>query len=111
MKASQGEGDQAAALPRSGAELGQLVRVLLKTNKKGKTSDTEIKGLIHQANVRRGVVVNLILDMKRLGHPSFAGVDEEGVRLRAAALPTDGVPPEVLKVVVQARAKEGRAVG
>ncbi|CAJ1341649.1 unnamed protein product, partial [Effrenium voratum] len=87
LKALQGEGDQAAALPRSGAELGQLVRVLLKTNKKGKTSDAEIKGLIHQANE---AAVNLILDMKRLGHPSFAGVDE------------------VLKVVVQARAKEGR---
>ena len=108
LKALQGEGDQAAALPRSGAELGQLVRVLLKTNKKGKTSDAEIKGLIHQANE---AAVNLILDMKRLGHPSFAGVDEEGVRLRAAALPADGVPPEVLKVVVQARAKEGRAAG
>ncbi|CAJ1341228.1 unnamed protein product, partial [Effrenium voratum] len=90
LKALQGEGDQAAALPRSGAELGQLVRVLLKTNTQGKTSDAEIKGLIHQANVRREVVVNLILDMKRLGHPSFAGVDE------------------VLKVVVQARGKEGR---
>ncbi|CAJ1461451.1 unnamed protein product, partial [Effrenium voratum] len=72
LKALQGEGDQAAALPRSGAELGQLVRVLLK---------------IHQANVRWEVVVNLILDMKRLGHPSFAGVDE------------------VLKVVVQARSE------
>ncbi|CAJ1393587.1 unnamed protein product [Effrenium voratum] len=67
----QAGGDRAAALPRSGAELGQLV------------------------------VVNLVLDMKRLGHPSFAGADEEGVRLRAAALPTDGAPPEVLKVVAQ----------
>ena len=103
LQALQAGGDRAAALPRSGAELGQLVRVLLKTNKKGKTTDAEIKGLIHQANVRREVVVNLVLDMKRLGHPSFAGVDEEGVRLRAAALPTDGVPPEVLKVVAQAQ--------
>ncbi|CAJ1431386.1 unnamed protein product, partial [Effrenium voratum] len=101
LQALQAGGDRAAALPRSGAELGQLVRVLLKTNKKGKTTDAEIKGLIHQANVRREVVVNLVLDMKRLGHPSFAGADEEGVRLRAAALPTDGVPPEVLKVVAQ----------
>ncbi|CAJ1350578.1 unnamed protein product, partial [Effrenium voratum] len=101
LQALQAGGDRAAALPRCGAELGQLVRVLLKTNKKGKTTDAEIKGLIHQANVRREVVVNLVLDMKRLGHPSFAGADEEGVRLRAAALPTDGVPPEVLKVVAQ----------
>ncbi|CAJ1362642.1 unnamed protein product [Effrenium voratum] len=101
LQALQAGGGRAAALPRSGAELGQLVRVLLKTNKKGKTTDAEIKGLIHQANVRREVVVNLVLDMKRLGHPSFAGADEEGVRLRAATLPTDGVPPEVLKVVAQ----------
>ena len=107
LQALQAGGDRAAALPRSGAELGQLVRVLLKTNKKGKTTDAEIKGLIHQANVRREVVVNLVLDMKRLGHPSFAGADEEGVRLRAAALPTDGVPPEVLKVVAQARGARG----
>ena len=107
LQALQVGGDRAAALPRCGAELGQLVRVLLKTNKKGKTTDAEIKGLIHQANVRREVVVNLVLDMKRLGHPSFAGADEEGVRLRAAALPTDGVPPEVLKVVAQARGARG----
>ncbi|CAJ1385553.1 unnamed protein product, partial [Effrenium voratum] len=104
LQALQAGGDRAAALPRSGAELGQLVRVLLKTNKKGKTTGAEIKGLIHQANVRREVVINLVLDMQRLGHPSFAGADEEGVRLRAAALPTDGVPPEVLKVVAQADA-------
>ena len=45
------------------------------------------------------VVVNLILDMHRLGHESYASLDEEEVRQRAANLPVNGVPPEVLKVV------------
>ena len=45
------------------------------------------------------VVVNLILDMHRLGHESYASLDEEDVRRRAASLPVDGVPPEVLKVI------------
>lgn len=40
-------------LPRTGHELGQVARVLLKTNKEGATSEQEIKGLIHQAVVRR----------------------------------------------------------
>jgi hypothetical protein len=40
-------------LPRSGAELAQVARVLLKTNKEGATSEKDIKTLIHQAIVRR----------------------------------------------------------
>ena len=45
------------------------------------------------------VVVNLILDMHRLGHESYADINEEEVRQRAAELPENGVPPEVLKVI------------
>ena len=45
------------------------------------------------------VVVNLILDMHRLGHESYADIKEEEVRQRAAELPENGVPPEVLKVI------------
>ena len=86
-------------LPRSGPALGEVVRVLLKTNKTGKTSDAEIKSLIHQAVVRREVVVRLILDMKQLGHPAYQSMEEASVRRAAAALPEEGVPPEVLKVI------------
>ncbi|WP_422020788.1 hypothetical protein [Pyruvatibacter mobilis] len=50
------------------------------------------------------VVVNLILDMRRLGHPSYAGVDEAAVRRRAEELPENGVMPEVLKVMQEATA-------
>ncbi|CAJ1456522.1 unnamed protein product, partial [Effrenium voratum] len=99
MRELQSVGEEAAALPRAGVQLSEVVRVLLKTNQHGQTSEAEIKTLIHQANVRREVAVNLILDMKRLGHPSFIGADEDAVRARAAALPEDGAPPEVLRVV------------
>lgn len=40
-------------LPRSGQQLGDVVRVILRTNKDGHTSEEDIKTLIHQANVRR----------------------------------------------------------
>ena len=40
-------------LPRLGNELGCVARVLLKTNKKGATTQEEVKSLIHQAVVRR----------------------------------------------------------
>ena len=45
------------------------------------------------------MVVDLILDMKKLGHPSFTNLDEAAVKENAANLPEDGVPPEVVKVV------------
>ena len=40
-------------LPRVGAELAQVARVLLKTNKEGATKEEDIKTLMHQALVRR----------------------------------------------------------
>ena len=87
----EGPGDEAnegpAQLPRAGQDLASTVRVLLKTNKTGKASDAEIKTLLHQATVRREVVVQLILDMKKSGHPSFQHCQEGPVR-RAAARST-----------------------
>ena len=49
--------------------------------------------------MRCQVVVDLILDMKRLGHPAFASMDPEVVRANAAALPENGIPQEVLQVI------------
>ena len=39
------------------------------------------------------------MDMHRLGHPSYTNLDEDLVRERAKALPEEGIPPEVLKVL------------
>ena len=41
------------SIPRTGKELSEIFRVILKTNKTGKPSDQEIRTLIHQAKVRR----------------------------------------------------------
>ena len=45
--------DGGPGVPRDGQQLGEIFRVILKTNKKGKTTDQEVKTLIHQARVRR----------------------------------------------------------
>ena len=45
------------------------------------------------------VVVDLIMEMKRLGHPSFINLDNAKVQEKAAELPEDGVPPEVLSII------------
>lgn len=54
------------------------------------------------------VVVNLILEMRDHGHPSYAGIGEEAVRHRAAGLPEKGVPAEVWKVVQDAAASDDK---
>ena len=45
--------DEPEVLPRSGKQLSDVFRVILKTNKTGKTTDQEVKTLIHQARMRR----------------------------------------------------------
>ena len=47
------EGDEGESVPRSGKQLADVFRVILKTNKHGKTTDEELKTLIHQGIVRR----------------------------------------------------------
>ena len=39
------------------------------------------------------------MEMKRLGHPSFINLDNAKVQEKAAELPEDGVPPEVLRII------------
>ena len=51
--ATEVDGQQPLQLPRVGKELEHVVRVLLKTNQEGATTEQEIKTLIHQALVRR----------------------------------------------------------
>ena len=45
------------------------------------------------------VVVDLIMEMKGLGHPSYTSVQEEVVLERAATLPDNDVPREVMRVI------------
>ncbi|CAE7555755.1 pfh1 [Symbiodinium sp. CCMP2592] len=98
LRKLEGQDTTPSDLPRGPNELSDVVRVILKTNKTGQTSEADLKNLIHQARVRRHVVVQLILDMRRCGHPSFQEIQEEKMREKASSLPEDGVPPEVVKI-------------
>ncbi|CAK9033585.1 ATP-dependent DNA helicase, partial [Durusdinium trenchii] len=106
LQANMDEDADDAVVPRSGAELASVARVLLKTNKQGRTTEEDIKNLIHQATVRRQariaawkVVVDLIMDLQRAGHPYFIHISEAKVKAKAEALPVAGVPAEVLTVI------------
>ena len=89
----------ASRLPRAGNDLQKFISVLLKT------SDDELQlqdlsRLIHQARVRRRVVVLLIENACARGHPAFTGLDLQQMRDRAAKLlPEDDVPPEVVALL------------
>ena len=56
------ESDQGMqALPRTGAELAGIARVILKHNKQGQPSSDDVKNFIHQANIRREAGVKKLL--------------------------------------------------
>ena len=78
-------------LPRSGEDIAQVVRILLKSAGPSPAS------LIVQATVRRAVVMELIEDGKRRGHPSYSHFDMSEVRrLAEERVPVDGVLPELV---------------
>ena len=54
---------------------------------------------VHQALVRRDVVVKLIEGTKNRGHRAHRSVDMGRVRAKARELPETGVPPEIFRVI------------
>ena len=89
----------AVDLPRSGEELSNFVSVLLKTSDEGDTKES-LARFVHQAIVRRDVVIRLIEEMHLCGHRSYAAIDMHRVRNKAKeSLPTNGVPEHVAKLL------------
>ena len=81
-----------------GSDLANVVSILLKTA----GGDEEKKAsarLIHQARVRRSVVVDLIEEMKRRGLRAYKHVDMLVVQDRAKSLPEDDVPLEMVHML------------
>lgn len=93
------ERGQAAAplMPRLGPELSDFVQILLKTH--GMDSPGKLSEFVHQARVRRRVVVLLILKAKERKQKGYVQLDSDLVRMRAASLPEDGVPPEIVRLL------------
>ena len=54
---------------------------------------------IHQAMVRRSVVVKLIDIMSKRGHRAYAHIDIHEVIAKASALPEHDVPPEIVRLL------------
>ena len=86
------------ALPRTGSQLAEIVSVLLKAS--GDDEDVgALSKFIHQATVRRSIVVSLIQGAKERGHRAYVHLDMSEVTRKAQALPENGVPPEIRKLV------------
>ena len=88
---------RAPDLPRTGAELSSVVQVLLKTAEDG--DKNKLAGFIHQAHVRRHVVVKHILAAKARGHRAYQDVHEPTLRKKAQGLPLHGIPPEIVRLL------------
>ena len=90
----EGVGDEGPKLPRIGQELVDVVQILLKSSK---SENIDLSHVIHQARIRRAVVVDLILSARERGHPAYKSLDKEQVEERAKGLPEDGVPEDLLR--------------
>ena len=85
-------------LPRLGSELADTVSVVIKTMD---TNDDKqaLSQVIHQARVRRAVVLQLIKEAQKRDHPAYKHVDWTQAVARADALPEDGVPEEIVAIL------------
>ena len=94
---AEGAQGEAPDVPKVGRDLAHVVQVLLKTNE---SDDRDaLSKFVHQARVRRHVVVDRILEARARGHRAYVLVDPARVRQKALELPEDGVPPELLQLL------------
>ena len=78
--------------------MSNFVSVLLKTSDDGDTAEA-LSRFVHQALVRRSVVIELIEGAVSRGHRAYKHVDLRKMRERAEQLPEHGVPPEIAKLL------------
>eukprot|EP00435_Cladocopium_sp_Y103_P031622 s1345_g8.t1 len=97
-EAGQKEVRGSTKLPHSGESLREMVSVIVKTAR-SKNEPVDVSRLLHQARVRRRVVVGLIAEAVARGHPAFQGVCMEAMYSQAEALPEDGVPEELVALL------------
>ena len=91
------DAQQTPDLPWTGAELSDKVSILLKTFD-DELAETMAK-VVHQALVRRHVVLQLIQGAKNRGHKAYVNVDMERARVKAQNLPEKGVPAELIRLL------------
>jgi len=80
-------------LPKTGADLAAVINVIIKAGGPAERLETHAN-LIHQARVRRAVVLQLLADAKTREHPAYSNLCLAAAAERAEDLPVDGIPPE-----------------
>ena len=88
----------AGCLPHVGKALSDKVAVIIKMGDK-KDKAAMRQHIIHQAVVRRRVVVQLIATMVARSHPAYRGTDMALVEARAEMLPDNDVPAEIIALL------------
>eukprot|EP00959_Pyramimonas_sp_CCMP1952_P223071 4663617-Pyramimonas_sp.AAC.2 len=86
------------SVPHTGAELAGIVSVIMKSGGDDDTAASMAK-FVHQALVRRHVVVALIQGAKSRGHRAHRNVCMDAVRRKALELPENDVPAEIMRLV------------
>ena len=71
----------------------------VKTSNAKNDADKNTASFIHQAMVRRSVVVKLIETMKRKVHRAYKHIVRNEVIAKSAALPENDVPPEMIRLL------------
>ena len=84
-------------LPRVGEEVAGVVQVILKSNDDKERLD--MKRFLHQAIVRRHVVVQLNAGAKRREHRAYVSVNMSTVRAKSLLLPENAVPPVIIRLL------------
>ncbi|CAK0866693.1 unnamed protein product [Prorocentrum cordatum] len=85
------------SVPHTGAELAGIVSVIMKSGGDDDTAASMAK-FVHQALVRRHVVVALIQGAKSRGHRAHRNVCMDAVRRKALELPENDVPAEIMRL-------------
>ena len=102
LQAMQGAASEAEhgtlKLPRVGAELARVFNVIIKSGNRAEDADKTAK-VIHQARVRRDVVLELLEEARKRAHPAYMQLNMLEARARAEELPEDGVPPEIIALL------------
>ena len=85
-------------LPRVGTELAETINVIIKAGA-WNSDDTDPAKIIHQARVRRAVVLELLRNARERGHPAYTNLDLNAAAARCETLPEDGVPAEIIALL------------
>jgi hypothetical protein len=92
--------EETSDLPHTGEQLSSMVQVLLKVS--DATTKDNLPKFIHQARVRRRVVLHQLRKMKDRGHRAYVKLDLRKAEEKASAFDSseDGaVPPEIVKLL------------